>query len=50
MLIGLIALAEEFGLARGIDYIWWCEVEGTACFVPFRRARLKIPSHRQRAG
>ena len=30
MLIGLVALAEEFGVARGVDYISWCEVEGTA--------------------
>jgi hypothetical protein len=32
MLIGLVALAEKFGLARGVDYISWCEVEGTACW------------------
>ncbi len=30
MLVGLIALAEEFGLARGVDYVSWCEVEGKA--------------------
>jgi hypothetical protein len=32
MQIGLLVLAEEFGLARGVDYISWCEVEGTACW------------------
>jgi hypothetical protein len=32
MLIGLAVLAQEFGMARGVDYISWCEVEGTACW------------------
>jgi hypothetical protein len=32
MLVGLVALAEEFGMARGVDYLSWCEVEGTACW------------------
>ncbi len=30
MLIGLVALAEEFRLARRVDYASWSEVEGTA--------------------
>jgi hypothetical protein len=30
MLVGLVALAEEFGVARGICYTSWSEVEGTA--------------------
>ena len=30
MLVGLVALAEEFKLARGVDYASWSEMEGTA--------------------
>jgi hypothetical protein len=30
MLVGLVALAEEFGLARRSDYASWSEAEGTA--------------------
>jgi hypothetical protein len=30
MLVGLVALAEEFRLARGVDYTSWSEIEGTA--------------------
>jgi hypothetical protein len=30
MLVGLIALAEEFKLARGVDYASWSGMEGTA--------------------
>jgi hypothetical protein len=30
MLVGLVALAEEFRVARGVDYASWSEVEGTA--------------------
>jgi len=30
MLVGLVALAEEFRVARGVDYASWSEMEGTA--------------------
>lgn len=30
MLVGLVALAEEFRVARGVDYASWSETEGTA--------------------
>jgi len=30
MLVGLVALAEEFRLARGVDYASWSEMQGTA--------------------
>ncbi len=29
MLVGLVALAEEFGLARSVDYISWSAMQGT---------------------
>jgi hypothetical protein len=30
MLAGLVALAEEFRVARGVDYVSWSEAQGTA--------------------